>query len=159
MMLVIVHRIWLVGNWYSRGRTCRSWMKTDFVELAVLHSVHWLQSESSAEYLQTVFRRSVTRDWPAMLIQLLLLTSDVLGINHGIKLKWIILWSGTFANSSSTTSSGGCGNCVFPFIVGNRQSDRCTSIDGDSPWCATAVDNSGKMTTWEYCQVLLILIN
>ena len=60
---------------------------------------------------------------------------------------------------SSSTSSGGCGNCVFPFIYGNRQSDRCTSIDGDSPWCATAVDSSGKMTTWEYCQVLLILIN
>ena len=53
----------------------------------------------------------------------------------------------------STSPSGKCGNCVFPFIYAGRESDRCTYIDGDSPWCATAVDSSGFMVagSWEYC--------
>ena len=54
--------------------------------------------------------------------------------------------------SSNTTGSGSCGNCVFPFISGSRQSDRCTTVDGNSsPWCATSVDSSGYMLSWEYC--------
>ena len=38
---------------------------------------------------------------------------------------------------------GNCGNCVFPFIFGGRKHTTCTTIDGDSPWCATEVDSSG----------------
>ena len=50
---------------------------------------------------------------------------------------------------------GGCGNCVFPFIYGDRIHDRCTSFDGDSPWCSTKVDADGVHVSgqgnWEYC--------
>merc|ERR1719445_894473 len=57
--------------------------------------------------------------------------------------------------SSNTTGSGSCGNCVFPFIYSGRIHDRCTSIDGDAPWCSTAVDSSGVHISgqgmWEYC--------
>ena len=61
--------------------------------------------------------------------------------------------SATCSEGSGTSGSGNCGNCVFPFIYSGRQSDRCTTIDGDSPWCATAVDSSGNMVqgSWEYC--------
>ena len=45
-----------------------------------------------------------------------------------------------------STISHTCGNCVFPFIFGGRQHDRCTSIDGDDPWCVTS--SSGDR---EYC--------
>ena len=44
-----------------------------------------------------------------------------------------------------------CGNCVFPFIYEGTTIDRCTTIDGDQPWCATSVDGKGTMTEWEYC--------
>ena len=44
------------------------------------------------------------------------------------------------------TISHTCGNCVFPFIYDGRQHDRCTSIDGDYPWCVTS--SSGDR---EYC--------
>ena len=62
--------------------------------------------------------------------------------------------SGTAAPSSSTaspsTNSTECGNCVFPFMYGNRIHDRCTIIDGDAqPWCSTTYDWQGS---WEYCQ-------
>ena len=59
----------------------------------------------------------------------------------------------TSTTGSGTSGSGNCGNCVFPFIAYGRQSDRCTTSDGDSPWCATAVDSSGFMVagSWEYC--------
>ena len=58
------------------------------------------------------------------------------------------------SNTTTTGSgSGSCGNCVFPFIAYGRQSDRCTTMDGDSPWCATSVDSNGFMESgsWEYC--------
>jgi len=45
----------------------------------------------------------------------------------------------------------GCGNCVFPFINNARQSDRCTSLDGSEPYCATSVDSSGNLQTSETC--------
>ena len=49
----------------------------------------------------------------------------------------------------------GCGNCVFPFIYADRIHDRCTSFDGDSPWCSTKVDADGVHVSgqgnWEYC--------
>ena len=58
----------------------------------------------------------------------------------------------TSSPSSNTTS---CGNCVFPFIYNGRIHDRCTSIDGDAPWCSTSVDSSGVHISgqglWEYC--------
>ena len=54
--------------------------------------------------------------------------------------------------STSSPSSGTCGSCVFPFKYGNRQHDTCTTIDGDSPWCATQVDSDGNMVSYEYCQ-------
>ena len=49
--------------------------------------------------------------------------------------------------------TGSCGNCVFPFIFGGRIHDRCTSIDGDAPWCSTSVDSTGVHVSgnWEYC--------
>ena len=44
------------------------------------------------------------------------------------------------------TTAGRCGNCVFPFISAGWESDRCTTINGDSrPWCGTSGDD------WEYC--------
>ena len=52
-------------------------------------------------------------------------------------------------------STGNCGNCVFPFTLGNRIFNTCTTIDGDAtPWCATQVDASGNYVAgnWEYCQ-------
>ena len=67
----------------------------------------------------------------------------------------------TSGSSVSTTSAAGnttgsCGNCVFPFIFGNRIHESCTTIDGDSqPWCSTKVDASGNHVAstgnWEYC--------
>merc|ERR1719412_1825009 len=56
------------------------------------------------------------------------------------------------SGSTSSPSSGACGSCVFPFKYGNRQHDTCTTIDGDSPWCATQVDSDGNMVSYEYCQ-------
>ena len=52
---------------------------------------------------------------------------------------------------SSTADSGSCGNCVFPFVFNNRLSDRCTTMYGGEPWCATSVDSQGSMTEFEYC--------
>ena len=61
----------------------------------------------------------------------------------------------TSSPATNTTGSGSCGNCVFPFIYGNRIHDRCTSIDGDAPWCSTQVDSNGVHVSgqgaWEYC--------
>ena len=61
----------------------------------------------------------------------------------------------TTTTTTSPSTTGNCGNCIFPFIYSNRIHDRCTSIDGDSPWCSTAVDNSGVHISgpghWEYC--------
>ena len=49
--------------------------------------------------------------------------------------------------------STSCGNCVFPFTFGGRKHTTCTTIDGDSPWCATEVDSSGALVEgkYEYC--------
>ena len=55
-------------------------------------------------------------------------------------------------SASSSPSSGSCGNCVFPFIFANRQHDTCTTAEHDAPWCATEVDTSGQMISWEDCQ-------
>ena len=58
-------------------------------------------------------------------------------------------------SSPSSNTTGSCGSCVFPFIYAGRIHDRCTSIDGDAPWCSTAVDSSGVhisgQNLWEYC--------
>ena len=57
------------------------------------------------------------------------------------------------STTAPTNTTGTCGNCVFPFIYGNRIHDRCTSIDGDAPWCSTAVDSTGNhiQGNWEVC--------
>ena len=59
------------------------------------------------------------------------------------------------STSSPSSNSTSCGNCVFPFIYNGRISDRCTSIDGDAPWCSTAVDSNGVHISgqglWEVC--------
>ena len=89
-----------------------------------------------------------------MLITLLLFSSCLLGNICFINLICIIPESlmlmvtdtGTRANRTT-----GCGNCVFPFIYNNRESDRCTTVDGSSPFCATSVDSSGNLLTSEYC--------
>ena len=57
----------------------------------------------------------------------------------------------SLTENSSSKNTGSCGNCVFPFIFDFRQSDRCTTINGDQPWCATSVDSWGYMVEWEYC--------
>ena len=82
-----------------------------------------------------------------MLITLILVSSSVLGkVETHIPI---------ISNSSSLTigtQANNCGNCVFPFITNRRESDRCTTVDGNSaPWCATSVDSSGNMLSWEYC--------
>ena len=68
----------------------------------------------------------------------------------------LLLLTGSGLGALATSkNNGGCGNCVFPFIHQRRQSDRCTTIDGDSqPWCATQVDTAGNMVAREYCQDL-----
>ena len=45
-------------------------------------------------------------------------------------------------------SPSSCGNCVFPFMYGGRIHDRCTTIDGDNPWCSKTFEWEGE---WEYC--------
>jgi len=53
------------------------------------------------------------------------------------------------SNSSKPSSEkSGCGNCVFPFLYSNRIHDRCTTIDGDNPWCSLTYEWTGN---WEYC--------
>merc|ERR1711971_1207103 len=61
--------------------------------------------------------------------------------------------SGSESGSGSGSGSGTCGNCVFPFTFGGRKHTTCTTIDGDSPWCATEVDSSGTFVQgkYEYC--------
>ena len=64
--------------------------------------------------------------------------------------------SGTTApgsGSGSGSGSGTCGNCVFPFTFAGRKHTTRTTIDGDSPWCATEVDSSGAFVQgkYEYC--------
>merc|ERR1719483_810222 len=56
--------------------------------------------------------------------------------------------------SPSPTTTGNCGNCVFPFVFNERIHNTCTTIDGDAtPWCATTVDESGNFNGgWEYCE-------
>jgi len=44
--------------------------------------------------------------------------------------------------------------CVFPFVVGGLQQEKCTRVDGDTrPWCSTKVDAGGSHMTghWGYC--------
>ena len=57
----------------------------------------------------------------------------------------------TGSPGNSTGGSSQCGNCVFPFIINGRQSDRCSSMYGIEPFCATSVDSSGNYESWEYC--------
>ena len=46
----------------------------------------------------------------------------------------------TTSSSIASTSSGSCGNCIFPFTFANRVHKTCTTIDGDPiPWCSTKV--------------------
>ena len=52
---------------------------------------------------------------------------------------------------TATTKTVSCGNCIFPFIYNERLSDRCSTIDGEDPWCATEVDEWLEMTEYEYC--------
>jgi len=45
-------------------------------------------------------------------------------------------------------------HCIFPFVHNNRFYDKCTSANGDKPWCATSVDLQSSMPTmktWGYC--------
>ena len=49
---------------------------------------------------------------------------------------------------NSTSEKSECGNCVFPFIYGDRIHDICTTIDGDEPWCSLTYEWTGQ---WEYC--------
>lgn len=56
--------------------------------------------------------------------------------------------------TTSSSGSGTCGNCVFPFTFSGRKHTTCTTIDGDSaPWCATEVDANGGFIggKYEYC--------
>ena len=65
---------------------------------------------------------------------------------------WLfVLTIGNQVSSARTRTS--CGNCVFPFTFGGRKHTTCTTIDGDSPWCATEVDASGALVQgkYEYC--------
>ena len=82
---------------------------------------------------------------------------------------WLVTGSSTISSSSSSSSTssigsrissssssssvppiGLCGNCVFPFISKGRESDRCTTIDGDPrAWCVTS--ESPGLDDWEYC--------
>ena len=55
--------------------------------------------------------------------------------------------SGT-GSTTSSSSTGGCGNCVFPFLFNGRLHDSCTTIDGDNAWCSKTYEWSGQ---WEYC--------
>ena len=59
----------------------------------------------------------------------------------------------TTSSSAPGSGSGTCGNCVFPFTFAGRKHTTCTTIDGDSPWCATEVDASGAFVQgkYEYC--------
>ena len=43
-----------------------------------------------------------------------------------------------------------CGNCVFPFIMFGRIHDRCTTILGTSPVCATT-SNYDEDGQFEWC--------
>ena len=45
-------------------------------------------------------------------------------------------------------------DCVFPFIYENKKYYECTDINHDdvNRWCATKVDNGGKMTDWKNCK-------
>ena len=41
--------------------------------------------------------------------------------------------------------------CVFPFIYKGSTHRKCTRTDIDTPWCATEVNDNGKLTKWKYC--------
>jgi len=50
--------------------------------------------------------------------------------------------------------------CIFPFFYNNRIYDKCTSSDGDDPWCATKLTErkiqgtkaiNSTMSAWGYC--------
>ena len=43
-----------------------------------------------------------------------------------------------------------CGNCVFPFVAFGRIHDRCTTILGTSPFCATT-SNYDQDGQFEWC--------
>ena len=47
-------------------------------------------------------------------------------------------------------SPSSCGNCVFPFIMYNRTHDRCTTILGTNPLCATT-SNYDQDGQFEWC--------
>ena len=41
--------------------------------------------------------------------------------------------------------------CVFPFTYAGTTYKACTSVDSDSPWCATEVDVSGQPRSTGRC--------
>ena len=51
---------------------------------------------------------------------------------------------------SPSPSPSSCGNCVFPFIMYNRTHDRCTTILGTNPLCATT-SNYDQDGQYEWC--------
>ena len=80
------------------------------------------------------------------------LLPDINLANIVILTDWLQIDRSFNSGSWASKTTGSCGNCVFPFIYNRRESDRCTTVDGKhSPWCATSVDSSGNMVSWEYC--------
>jgi trypsin len=90
----------------------------------------------------------------SMVLALLVLgiTSEYVESGGSVKLKGDQSYMKPFTSQTDNKVSG-CGNCVFPFIFGRWIIETCTSIDGDSPWCATEVDSEGRFIygSWEYC--------
>ena len=43
--------------------------------------------------------------------------------------------------------------CIFPFTYKDVEYNNCTDIDHNAYWCATGVDNEGKLITgkWGNC--------
>merc|ERR1712112_711824 len=53
---------------------------------------------------------------------------------------------GTGSGTSCTTNWGSA--CVFPFNFMGVSHFACTTIDGDSPWCATQTDDNDDIAWW-----------
>ena len=77
-----------------------------------------------------------------------------LGRKNFIQIFSLISFQLVSSSSVSTlASTGSCGDCMFPFIFGDRIHESCTTFDGDTqPWCSTKVDsNVSGGGHWEYC--------
>jgi len=62
---------------------------------------------------------------------------------------WLVEGECTAVGNSSDPNP-----CIFPFVHKKRIYDKCTSANGDKPWCATSVDLQSKIPTmkkWGYC--------